>query len=416
MADEIITPVDPYEDLYAKEKKLADDYQAYQDALSRGASQQSLLELRNQARKDALAFQEAGRQISEKDFFRQRQLMQGAQSRGLGGSGLEQLAQTQSRMATGQQISSLAQAQAESGKEARSEAELIKERLTNALKGSQLQRDMGTLAAEEKLLGRQDATNAQNDAAFQALLGGLAAATTEEDIKLLETYYKGRLPDDLIAQATASARTRLGVSKTLPPAATTPVTGNTTLFGQPAGVLSRSTLSPEQRNDPKLQAAFAADAADSNDNDGQIVALRLGEGFEYFANDKAAEVFITNYYKNMEQSDKIVITVNKGIPSFKIAKLPNSASFKTYNEALKQYYAIEEAKIRDAKTPIQEPSYGRANALNTGVTAPGVNYTPTPGENMAPWAVNFSNWLTGLFSGKNSKDKSSADQMNNIIR
>ena len=414
MADEIITPVDPYEDLYAKEKKLADDYQAYQDALSRGASQQSLLELRTQARKDALAFQEAGRQISEKDFFRQRQLMQGAQSRGLGGSGLEQLAQTQSRMATGQQISSLTQAQAESGKEARSEAELIKERLTNALKGSQLQRDMGTLAAEEKLLGRQDATNAQNDAAFQALLGGLAAATTEEDIKLLETYYKGRLPDDLIAQATASARTRLGVSTTLPPAATTPVTGQTTLFGQPAGVLSRSTLSPEQRNDPKLQAAFAADAADPNDNDGQIVALRLGEGFEYFANDKAAEVFITNYYKNMEQSDKIVIKVNRGIPSFKLAKYPDS-SFKTYNEALKQYYAIEEAKIRDAKTPIQEPTYGTPNALNTGVTAAGYDYTPKGGEWVNdPSVIKFRNWLSGIFSGKN-KDESSADQMNNII-
>ena len=416
MADEIITPVDPYEDLYAKEKKLADDYQAYQDALSRGASQQSLLELRNQARKDALAFQEAGRQISEKDFFRQRQLMQGAQSRGLGGSGLEQLAQTQSRMATGQQISSLAQAQAESGKEARSEAELIKERLTNALKGSQLQRDMGTLAAEEKLLGRQDATNAQNDAAFQALLGGLAAATTEEDIKLLETYYKGRLPDDLIAQATASARTRLGVSTTLPPAATTPVTGVTDILGGATGVLARSRLSPEQMNDPKVKAAFDADAADPNDKDGEIVALRIGEGFEYFANDKAAEVFITDYYKNMEQSDKIVITVNRGIPSFKVGKNPNSPSFKTYNQALKQYYASQEEKVADAKTPIQEPSYGRANALNTGASTAGANYTPTPGQNMAPWAVNFNNWLTGLFSGKNSKDESSADQMNNIIR
>jgi hypothetical protein len=49
------------------------------------------------------------------------------------------------------------------------------------------------------------------------------------------------------------------------------------------------------------------------------------------------------------------------------------------------------------------------------VTAPGVNYTPTPGGNMAPWAVNFSNWLSGIFSGKN-KDASSADTINNITR
>jgi len=411
-----VIKVDPFQDLYDKETTLVEDYKTYQDALANNASEASLLELRNKAQKDALAYQQARQQISEQDFFRQRQLMQGAQARGLGGSGLERLAQTQARMATGQQLSGLTQAQALGSEQARSTADSIRNKLDAALKGSKLQRDMGIMSAEEKLLDRQEKGASQNDAAFQALLGGLAAATTEEDIKLLETYYKGRLPDELITQATAGARTRLGVSTTLPPAATTPVTGVTDILGGATGVLARSRLSPEQMNDPKVKAAFDADAADPNDKDGEIVALRIGEGFEYFANDKAAEVFITDYYKNMEQSDKIVITVNRGIPSFKVGKNPNSPSFKTYNQALKQYYASQEQKVADAKTPIQEPSYGRANALNTGVTAPGVNYTPTPGENMAPWAVNFSNWLTGLFSGKNSKDKSSADQMNNIIR
>jgi hypothetical protein len=41
--------------------------------------------------------------------MQQRQLMQGAQSRGLGGSGIEQLARTQQRMGTGQNINQLAQ-------------------------------------------------------------------------------------------------------------------------------------------------------------------------------------------------------------------------------------------------------------------------------------------------------------------
>jgi hypothetical protein len=129
-----------------------------------------------------------------------------------------------------------------------------------------------------------------------------------------------------------------------------------------------------------LKQKFDADAADPNDKDGEIVALRLGEGFEYFANDKAAEVFITNYYKNMEKSDRITITVNRGIPSFKAGKGTNSPSFKTYNQALKAIYASEEAKVTDAKIPIQEPSNVRANALNTGPSTACGNYTQTTGN------------------------------------
>jgi hypothetical protein len=61
------------------------------------------------ARENQRAAQQARQQIGEQDFLRQRQIMQGAQSRGLGGSGIEQLAQTQGRMQTGQNVNQLVQ-------------------------------------------------------------------------------------------------------------------------------------------------------------------------------------------------------------------------------------------------------------------------------------------------------------------
>jgi hypothetical protein len=68
-----------------------------------------LAQAQEQGRLNRLASQTARQQISEQDFMQQRALMQGAQSRGLGGSGLEQLGRTQARMSTGQQLNQLAQ-------------------------------------------------------------------------------------------------------------------------------------------------------------------------------------------------------------------------------------------------------------------------------------------------------------------
>jgi hypothetical protein len=61
------------------------------------------------ARQNQLAAQQARQQIGEQDFLQQRQLLEGAQQRGLGGSGVEQLAKTQARMGTGRNINQLVQ-------------------------------------------------------------------------------------------------------------------------------------------------------------------------------------------------------------------------------------------------------------------------------------------------------------------
>jgi hypothetical protein len=61
------------------------------------------------AKQNQLAAQQGRQQIAEGAFTQERQLLQAASQRGLGASGIEQLAKTQQRMGTGQQINQLVQ-------------------------------------------------------------------------------------------------------------------------------------------------------------------------------------------------------------------------------------------------------------------------------------------------------------------
>jgi hypothetical protein len=61
------------------------------------------------AKQNQLAAQQGRQQIAEGSFTQERQLLQAASQRGLGGSGIEQLAQTQQRIGAGQQINQLVQ-------------------------------------------------------------------------------------------------------------------------------------------------------------------------------------------------------------------------------------------------------------------------------------------------------------------
>jgi DNA-binding phage protein len=83
---------------------------------------EQLKAIQTQARQGQLAEQQARQQIAEATFTRERQLLEAASQRGLGGSGLEQLSQVQQRAVVGQQINQLAQ-----------QTGLQREQLTNAL-------------------------------------------------------------------------------------------------------------------------------------------------------------------------------------------------------------------------------------------------------------------------------------------
>ena len=83
---------------------------------------EQLKAIQTQAKQGQLAEQQARQQIAEAAFTRERQLLEAASQRGLGGSGLEQLSKVQQRTVVGQQINQLAQ-----------QTGLQREQLTNAL-------------------------------------------------------------------------------------------------------------------------------------------------------------------------------------------------------------------------------------------------------------------------------------------
>jgi DNA-binding phage protein len=83
---------------------------------------EQLKAIQTQAKQGQLAEQQARQQIAEAAFTRERQLLEAASQRGLGGSGLEQLSKVQQRAVVGQQINQLAQ-----------QTGLQREQLTNAL-------------------------------------------------------------------------------------------------------------------------------------------------------------------------------------------------------------------------------------------------------------------------------------------
>jgi hypothetical protein len=384
-----------FKQLYDSEAKLVQDYKDFQDALARNASAESLAELRAKSKKDALAFQEARQQISQDDFMNQRALTQGAASRGLGGSGLEQLARTQQRMQTGKQISGLTEAQTAGSEETRAKGEAIQNRLTSALSGSALQQQMGTIAAQEKMLGREQTMSTEQDANFQALFGGLAAATSEDEIKLLETYYKGRVPDELLNQALAGARTRIGATTTQ----TTSQDAITAAGGLPAGELRSYNLTPEQRENPEIKAAFDQDAA--TDNDGKIVNLKIGEKDYYFGDDNSAAAFLKQFFGQQRDIDQIEITVEKGVPKFEV-KVPgtsNKQKFNTLSEA-QNYVALFRTPEGKQRASVIS---GAEEVLTNPKLVPGFSF-----------AENFSNWLQGIFSGQN-QGEGSGSQLNNLL-
>lgn len=100
---------------------------------------------RTQAERNRLATQAARQQISEQDFLQQRALMQGAAARGLGGSGVEQLARTQARMQTGQNVNQLAQQEQLANQELRDYVAQVEAKRGEALTNSELNYKQGLL-------------------------------------------------------------------------------------------------------------------------------------------------------------------------------------------------------------------------------------------------------------------------------
>jgi len=117
------------------------------DALKENINTQyteQLKAIQTQAKQGQLAEQQARQQIAEAAFTRERQLLEAASQRGLGGSGIEQLSRVQQRAVVGQQINQLAQ-----------QTGLQREQLTNALSQAAAAKNAALTQAEINALTTQ---------------------------------------------------------------------------------------------------------------------------------------------------------------------------------------------------------------------------------------------------------------------
>jgi hypothetical protein len=117
------------------------------DALKENINTQyteQLKAIQTQAKQGQLAEQQARQQIAEAAFTRERQLLEAASQRGLGGSGLEQLSRVQQRTVVGQQINQLAQ-----------QTGLQREQLANALTQAAAAKNAALTQAEINALTTQ---------------------------------------------------------------------------------------------------------------------------------------------------------------------------------------------------------------------------------------------------------------------
>jgi hypothetical protein len=131
-------------DLTTQGGKLAETAKTSQEKIADEQLANQLAEIRRQAKAQQSGVQQTRQAIAEQGFVGQRQLMESLAQRGLGASGIEQLAQTQQRMSTGQQFSQLEQ-----------QAGLTREALAGAVGQAETQRGTAKSQAELNFLSTQ---------------------------------------------------------------------------------------------------------------------------------------------------------------------------------------------------------------------------------------------------------------------
>ena len=141
--------------LFKQQQNLSQQIKDYQTSVATNAAKSQRDALATEINKNNLLYQQARQQIGEDSFTRDRALLQGAEQRGLGGSGIEQLAKTQQRMQTGQQISGLTQDETTKNQQARQASFNIEESLRNAFSQAALQQQGALTAAQQQLITGQ---------------------------------------------------------------------------------------------------------------------------------------------------------------------------------------------------------------------------------------------------------------------
>lgn len=99
-------------DIYKQGVAATGELTAVEEETARLKRKEEQMRLTDLAKRQQLAFRQGRQVLSEGQFEQERGLLAGAAARGVGGSGLQQLARVQQRMATGKGISQLAQQEA----------------------------------------------------------------------------------------------------------------------------------------------------------------------------------------------------------------------------------------------------------------------------------------------------------------
>jgi hypothetical protein len=141
--------------MFKQQQTLAQQIKDYQTSVATNAAKAQRDALATEIQKNQRLYQQSRQQIGEDAFTRDRGLLQSAQQRGLGGSGIEQLAKTQQRMQTGQQISGLTQDETTKNQQARQASINIEESLRNAFSQAALQQQGALTAAQQQLITGQ---------------------------------------------------------------------------------------------------------------------------------------------------------------------------------------------------------------------------------------------------------------------
>jgi len=325
--DKPFTPLFSAEQMLKTRTSLANDLKAYQDLVATNASDEQKRALADKIRKTERSYQQALQQISEQDFMQQRALMQGAQARGLGGSGLEQLGRTQARMQTGQQLNQLSQQYGDQLQGYLNTQLGIEEKLATALAGNALTQMGNINEAEIEALNlqwtqEQQRWSREDRAKFDTDQG--AAHYLDLFTKLKEAGDNAQDRDAL----------KEAYSKLLPPATIEKLFGMTGPVG--SGAAGDVVGKVQQTGDRYSVPTSASEKADYNaamaqdEGDGRLSMLKVGNTKRYFPNDDALVLHVKNLYANRENSDKIQIVVRGSGVKY---VTPDGKEFDTYNNA-----------------------------------------------------------------------------------
>jgi hypothetical protein len=316
-------PLFTAQELMDKENTLYSQLRQFQELTARNASEAQRRTLSDAIRKTQRDYNEARGAIMETGMVQDRQLLQAAEQRGLGGSGLEQLGRTQQRMATGENINQLSQQYGDQ-LQGYLNAELgIEQNLAEALSKSALDETINVTTAMAKAMdnvwsewqrnetvkGIADDKLKENATLFLEYVTALTNAGEDAALKeQIRTSYRGLVPEDLFVKGENLA-------------------GNKAL-GDVARKASVQTGAPAGANADE-QARFAAAMA-QDEGDGRVSMLKTGSTTLYFPNDDGLILHVRSLYSGRENANRIQISVKGGKVVY---TTDQGQEFTTYNQA-----------------------------------------------------------------------------------